>query len=58
MECFLLQEYTKDVTVITNCSHQRSWVRPEGTQEGKNTCHLAAIKLQSFPTKSPEETWM
>ena len=27
----------------------------EGTQEGKNTCHLAAITLQPLPTVSPEE---
>ena len=31
-------------------------VSPEGAQEGKNTCHLAAIRLRSFPTVSPEET--
>ena len=29
---------------------------PEKTQEGKNTCHLAAIRLQPLPTVSPEET--
>ena len=29
---------------------------PEGTQEGKNTCHLATIRLQPLPTVSPEET--
>ena len=31
-------------------------VSPEGTKEGKNTCHLAAIRLQPLPTVSPEET--
>ena len=31
-------------------------VSPEGTQEGKSTCHLAAIRLQSLPMVSPEET--
>ena len=31
-------------------------VSPEGTQEGKNTCHLVAIRLQPLPTVSPEET--
>ena len=31
-------------------------VSPEGTQEGKNTCHLAAIRLQPYSTVSPEET--
>ena len=30
-------------------------VSPEGTQEG-STCCLAAIRLQSPPTLSPEET--
>ena len=29
---------------------------PEGTQEGKNTCRLAAIRLQPLSTVSPEET--
>ena len=28
---------------------------PEGTQEGKNTCHLAATRLQPLPTVIPEE---
>ena len=27
----------------------------EGTQEIKNTCHLVGIRLQPFPTMSPEE---
>jgi hypothetical protein len=31
-------------------------VRPEGTQEGKNTCRLAAIRLQPLPMVSTEET--
>ena len=31
-------------------------VSPEGTQEGKNTCHLAAIRLQPLPMVSPEGT--
>ena len=31
-------------------------VSPEGTQEGKNTCHQAAIRLQPLLTVSPEET--
>ena len=31
-------------------------VTPEGTQEGKNTCHLAAIKLQSLPMVSPKNS--
>ena len=31
-------------------------MRPEENQEGKNTCHLAAIRLQPYSTVSPEET--
>ena len=31
-------------------------VTPEGTQEGKNTCHPAVIRLLPLPTVSPEET--
>ena len=31
-------------------------MRPNETQEGKNTCHLAAIRLQPLSTVSPEET--
>ena len=28
----------------------------EGTQEEKNTCHLATIRLQPLPMLSPEES--
>ena len=28
----------------------------EGTQEGKNTCHIVAIRLQPHSVVSPEET--
>ena len=38
--------------------HQRLYpqlVSPEGTQEGKNTCYLAAIRLQPLPTVNPEK---
>ena len=28
----------------------------EGTQEGKNTCYLAAIRLQPLPMVSTQET--
>ena len=46
----------KDVTVTSNCSHTDSEsVSPEGTQEGKNTCLLAAIRLQSLPMVGSEE---
>ena len=30
-------------------------VSTEGTRKGKNTCHLAAIRLQPLPMVSPEE---
>ena len=33
-------------------------VSPDWTQEGKNDCHLAAIRLQPLPTVSLEETQM
>ena len=29
-------------------------VSTEGTRNGKNTCHLAAIRLQPLPVVSPE----
>ena len=29
-------------------------VSPEGTQEGKNSCHLAAVRQQPLPMVSPE----
>ena len=29
-------------------------VSPEGSQEGENTCHPAATRLQPLPTVSPE----
>ena len=31
-------------------------VSPEGTQEGKNTCHLAAVRPQPLQTVSPENS--
>ena len=45
----------KDVTIISDCCHPHELVSPEGTQEGKNTCYLAAIRLQPLPEVSPEE---
>ena len=51
------------ISVSKGChSHQRiaattdgELVSPEETQEGKNTRHLAAIRLQPLPMVSPEE---
>ena len=31
-------------------------VSPEETREGKNTCHLVAIRMYPLPMVSPEET--
>ena len=31
-------------------------VNLEGSQEGKDACYLAGIRLQPLPTVSPEET--
>ena len=31
-------------------------VSPEGTQQGKNTCYLPAIRLQPLSMVSPKET--
>ena len=45
----------KDVTIISDCCHHCELVSPEGTQEGKNTCHLAAIRLQPLPVVSLKE---
>ena len=39
----------KDVAIISDCYHHSELVSPEGTQEGKNTCHLAAIRQQPLP---------
>ena len=41
---------------VTAATTDGELVSPEGTQEGKNTCHLAAIRLGPLPTVSPEET--
>ena len=35
---------------------QRELVSPEETQGGKDTCHLAAIRLQPLLRVSPEAT--
>ena len=51
-EIFPAVSVNKDVTVTSNCSHSEL-VSLEGTQEGKNTCHLAAIRLQPLPMVSP-----
>ena len=56
MEYFLPYWKTKDVTFIRISALQHEPVSPERTQEGKNTYHLADIRLQQLPKVSPEET--
>ena len=41
---------------VTAATTDGELVSPEGTQKGKNTCYLAAIKLQSPLTVRSEET--
>ena len=49
-------QYVKHVIVISNCSQDgEKLVRIEATQEGKNTCHLAAVKLKPLPAVNQEE---
>ena len=55
-EIFPAISLIRNVTVTSNCSPPVKPVNPEDTQEGKNTCHLAAIRLQPLPLVSPEET--
>ena len=43
-------------SLVTAATMDGERVSPEGTQKGKNTCHPAAIKLQSPLTVSSEET--
>ena len=46
----------KTITVISHYSPPMGAGEPGESQEGKNTCHPAAIKLQTFPMVTPEET--
>ena len=41
---------------VTAATMDGELVSPEGPQKGKNTCHPAAIKLQSLLMVSSEET--
>ena len=58
----VLREKSSSFTSVSkggHCHQQRQppgMVSPEGTQEGKNTCHLAALRLQPLPVVSPEGT--
>ena len=56
MKYFLAHQQTKDITVLVmTATTDGELVSPEGTQQGKNTCYLAAIRLQPLPEVSPEE---
>ena len=58
MEYFPPYQSTTDVTVIDNCSHDRWWAgSPEGSQEGKNTCHLANIMEKTMAPYSSTLAW-
>ena len=58
----VLTEKWSTFTSVSKGGHCHQWlqplpmVSPEGTQEGMNTCHLAAIGLQPLPMVSPEKT--
>ena len=56
MEYFLPYQLKTDRTVTIAATMECKLVSPEGTQIGKNTCYLAAIRLQPLPTMSPKGT--
>ena len=48
----------KDVLVISDCSHNQWWAdEPQGSsrRKGKNTCCLAAARLQPLPRWAPRK---
>ena len=49
-------EYFLPQSSVIEASTDGELVSPEGNQEGKNACHLAAIRLQPLPMVSLEET--
>ena len=52
----LATSVNKDVTVLViTAAIDGELVSPEGTQEGENTCRLAAIRLQPLLEVSSEE---
>ena len=54
---FPVLSVNREVTVISSCGHYSGEpVSPADTQDGNNTCPLAAIRLQPLLTLSPEET--
>ena len=56
MECLLRIKQRMALLSAVAATLNGELMSPEGTQEGKNACHLAAISLQPLPTVSPEET--
>ena len=54
---FPVLSVNREVTVISSCGHYSGEpVSPADTQDGNNTCPLAAIRLQPLPTVSSDET--
>ena len=49
MEYFRPHQLTEEVMIISNCSHHGERTgNPEGTQEGKNTCHPQPHKFLMY----------
>ena len=56
MDYFLPYQQTKDIPSSVIVGLYGELVSTEGTQEGKNTWQLTAIRLQPLPMVSLEET--
>ena len=48
ISCHISKQRMSESSAIV-ATKEGKLVNPEGTQEGKNTCHLAAIRLQPLP---------
>ena len=55
ISCHISKQRMSQASAVV-ASNDWELVSPEGTQEGKHTCHPAAIRLQPLPTVSPKET--
>ena len=51
-------QYTKDVTLIGNCSHHQRWSLRKLRKETKNKYHLAAVKIarRNINNPRPDDT--
>ena len=52
--CHISKQRMSQSSMIAAFQHEP--LSPEETQEGRNTCHLAVVRLQPHPLVSPEET--